>query len=51
MTEERIKRLESELLQVRYELAVIKKLLIPDKTPVWALLAKDIAYSDRKSVV
>lgn len=46
MTEERIKRLESELLQVRYELAVIKKILIPDKTPVWALLAKDIAYSE-----
>ncbi|MDA5091912.1 hypothetical protein PGN04_29350 [Klebsiella quasipneumoniae subsp. quasipneumoniae] len=45
MTEEKIQKLEFELFQVRYELAVIKKLLIPDKTPDWALLSKDIAYS------
>ena len=43
MAEDKLKKIENELLLVRYELRVIKNIISPDKAPGWAKDSRDIA--------
>ncbi len=43
MAEDKLKKIENELRQIRYELRVIKNIISPDNVPDWAKNSREIA--------